>query len=209
MNRGSRTRGPWASRAQGRFNEAPIHESGKYDCLIWNRATELASMRPRFMNRGSCRPSDNLSTPSGCFNEAPIHESGKSAGTACRPRTSRRFNEAPIHESGKWAGTWTTYANRHKASMRPRFMNRGSLSGLWRRDVASQASMRPRFMNRGSDLENTRGMIVQIASMRPRFMNRGSRAPSDPGGADSQCRFNEAPIHESGKSRPTSGSRPP
>ena len=54
MNRGSanavqdlrlRTRG---------FNEAPIHESGKYSCASWAGVTvRWASMRPRFMNRGS------------------------------------------------------------------------------------------------------------------------------------------------------------
>ena len=61
------------------------------------------------------------------------------------------------------------------------------------------ASMRPRFMNRGSADGETRTRIGRLASMRPRFMNRGSlarrRAP-DP----RTTGFNEAPIHESGKS---------
>ena len=38
-----------------------------------------------------------------------------------------------------------------RASMRPRFMNRGSSQGRGRSDIAIVASMRPRFMNRGSD----------------------------------------------------------
>ena len=36
------------------FNEAPIHESGKYKLTIMTvRGYYSASMRPRFMNRGS------------------------------------------------------------------------------------------------------------------------------------------------------------
>ena len=54
MNRGSRGRRPLlSSHAPTRFNEAPIHESGK-----------------------SFRPADSLAL-SARFNEAPIHESGK------------------------------------------------------------------------------------------------------------------------------------
>ena len=54
MNRGS-TRIRQRGRVRfGRFNEAPIHESGKsimrYRAL---RKRVRASMRPRFMNRGS------------------------------------------------------------------------------------------------------------------------------------------------------------
>ena len=53
-------------------------------------------------------------------------------------------------------------------------------------------------MNRGS----VRGAISSHmdfeASMRPRFMNRGSDAVGDPL-RESLLRFNEAPIHESGK----------
>ena len=54
-------------------------------------------------------------------------------------------------------------------------MNRGSLG---------------RFQNLGQEL---------CPSMRPRFMNRGSTFPSSPS-ADAGVAFNEAPIHESGKS---------
>ena len=53
MNRGSQ--GADAGRVQRarRFNEAPIHESGK--CIVLRPAArpDMASMRPRFMNRGS------------------------------------------------------------------------------------------------------------------------------------------------------------
>ena len=77
MNRGSP---PPSGRPRSecpRFNEAPIHESGKLGPSI------SASGTPR------------------SFNEAPIHESGKLSCIAFR-RTSRPgFNEAPIHESGK------------------------------------------------------------------------------------------------------------
>ena len=53
-------------------------------------------------------------------------------------------------------------------------------------------------MNRGSDFAFAKRIFAHEASMRPRFMNRGSPSgcgpakPTDP-------RFNEAPIHESGK----------
>ena len=60
------------------------------------------------------------------------------------------------------------------ASMRPRFMNRGSLPDRPRNRQCHQASMRPRFMNRGSSCG-----ICNISTM--------------------VLRFNEAPIHESGK----------
>ena len=55
-------------------------------------------------------------------------------------------------------------------------------------------------MNRGSRARWTQTIEIVSASMRPRFMNRGSawirkqHPPYD-------CGFNEAPIHESGKSR--------
>ena len=53
-------------------------------------------------------------------------------------------------------------------------------------------------MNRGSYSLPPVAEIAERASMRPRFMNRGSQ-----GGLNSippdHRRFNEAPIHESGK----------
>ena len=54
-------------------------------------------------------------------------------------------------------------------------------------------------MNRGSQEIVRRGEIERAASMRPRFMNRGSASGGRflPGGGGG---FNEAPIHESGKS---------
>ena len=67
-------------------------------------------------------------------------------------------------------------------------------------NLTKDASMRPRFMNRGSRRRVRRVCRGHhCASMRPRFMNRGSERP----GASEIPRapgFNEAPIHESGKS---------
>ena len=61
------------------------------------------------------------------------------------------------------------------------------------------ASMRPRFMNRGSRVVVLLGDALAKASMRPRFMNRGSRGYGQ-GRRGWHQGFNEAPIHESGKS---------
>ena len=54
-------------------------------------------------------------------------------------------------------------------------MNRGSLEQLIPNLALGAASMRPRFMNRGSLLA-PEGVEPEaaLASMRPRFMNRGS-----------------------------------
>ena len=54
-------------------------------------------------------------------------------------------------------------------------------------------------MNRGSLGGGPRGLAVRRASMRPRFMNRGSYQLLDRGRGAVRG-FNEAPIHESGKS---------
>ena len=54
MNRGSGTENREETAMRETFNEAPIHESGKYAC----QRSLQAKQRP--------------------FNEAPIHESGKS-----------------------------------------------------------------------------------------------------------------------------------
>ena len=68
-----------------------------------------------------------------------------------------RFNEAPIHESGKYDEVGHLPDVLHdRASMRPRFMNRGSVIVDLARAVREQASMRPRFMNRGSHRERER-----------------------------------------------------
>ena len=60
------------------FNEAPIHESGKYPRVAVDEHHLVPSMRPRFMNRGSLDVEDPQVTFASAFNEAPIHESGKS-----------------------------------------------------------------------------------------------------------------------------------
>ena len=108
------------------------------------------------------------------FNEAPIHESGKWIGIALERRIQGCFNEAPIHESGKCI--WRNIYDRPQpASMRPRFMNRGSVVDMTAETMHRRvASMRPRFMNRGSLDLLTASDDVSGASMRPRFMNRGS-----------------------------------
>ena len=77
------------------------------------------------MNRGSSSEPEPRRTNGGGFNEAPIHESGK---------FQIQVSEIPWIE----------------ASMRPRFMNRGSIDRLAVRVGQRGASMRPRFMNRGS-----------------------------------------------------------
>ena len=54
-------------------------------------------------------------------------------------------------------------------------MNRGSAYKTLARAKAAVASMRPRFMNRGSDYAPlAAAQTPPAASMRPRFMNRGS-----------------------------------
>ena len=77
MNRGSArsraARGP----GEGRFNEAPIHESGKCPETVPMARLHAASMRPRFMNRGSGGSGRRVRRGRHRFNEAPIHESGK------------------------------------------------------------------------------------------------------------------------------------
>ena len=84
MNRGSPRRSCPGSDPARCFNEAPIHESGKFHAVPRLEFLCAASMRPRFMNRGS-NTADRGATPkSGRFNEAPIHESGKSGPASGR-----------------------------------------------------------------------------------------------------------------------------
>ena len=89
------------------------------------------------------------------FNEAPIHESGKCSNCGWKNKKLSSFNEAPIHESGKWARRPGLRKSQDlRASMRPRFMNRGSTTLIEGGKLIFSASMRPRFMNRGSDSWN-------------------------------------------------------
>ena len=102
MNRGSETAQHGVPDPIPGFNEAPIHESGKYERpKAETESPKVASMRPRFMNRGSCGAGRECCIGTTSFNEAPIHESGKSARTDFWFIHVDRFNEAPIHESGK------------------------------------------------------------------------------------------------------------
>ncbi len=60
-----------------------------------------------------------------------------------------------------------------KASMRPRFFDRGK-DANWTTEVAAvTASMRPRFFDRGKDAEPLINNELGYASMRPRFFDRG------------------------------------
>ena len=102
MNRGSTSTRCTAPASSTCFNEAPIHESGK-SCSR-NRA-----------HSGEY-----------CFNEAPIHESGKFPSAQDDSIHRAGFNEAPIHESGKSRYFHLPMSSLDSASMRPRFMNRGS-----------------------------------------------------------------------------------
>ena len=103
MNRGSHTILNRLHTIGDRFNEAPIHESGKSRKPCRDCGGKVASMRPRFMNRGSMRVSVLGERALQRFNEAPIHESGKSSGPPrWLPASASCFNEAPIHESGKY-----------------------------------------------------------------------------------------------------------
>ena len=77
------------------------------------------------MNRGSAIPAGRAPVDLQGFNEAPIHESGKCSQAGQASLIGSGFNEAPIHESGKWRRHWPRF-HRQGASMRPRFMNRGS-----------------------------------------------------------------------------------
>ena len=99
--------------------------SARGRAIIDGRAA--ASMRPRFMNRGSTGPRSASPTSRPSFNEAPIHESGKSYIHYRMLAHASGFNEAPIHESGKLPVCLPVLPNALAASMRPRFMNRGSM----------------------------------------------------------------------------------
>ena len=77
MNRGSAAGRPMPDRTTARFNEAPIHESGKSSTVLPISNPIVASMRPRFMNRGSSQATGGSLAIVFSFNEAPIHESGK------------------------------------------------------------------------------------------------------------------------------------
>ena len=61
-------------------------------------------------------------------------------------------------------------------------------------------------MNRGSAAVRSLPLDRVRASMRPRFMNRGSHQ-ARAGRHRPVSRFNEAPIHESGKSGPVDTDR--
>ena len=114
------------------------------------------------MNRGSPDTAALRSGHLDRFNEAPIHESGKYRIASAYRRIGKSFNEAPIHESGK--SLWRRLRSHRPvcASMRPRFMNRGSVEEALAGATAASASMRPRFMNRGSDEDASQSRRYQV-----------------------------------------------
>ena len=137
------------------------------------------------MNRGSHDRAKLHAPRAAGFNEAPIHESGKSASCPASPDTPRkRFNEAPIHESGKY-----------------------ELLGHALRRIA-HASMRPRFMNRGSATQADPSDQAAISFNEAPIHESGKSWPWQPLASNRSTGFNEAPIHESGKyyvARPAEG----
>ena len=101
MNRGSRAAEQREQSAPARFNEAPIHESGKFGGVFLPHGDAVASMRPRFMNRGS-RLGLNDSVRSDSASMRPRFMNRGSGGESDADRVRQLgFNEAPIHESGK------------------------------------------------------------------------------------------------------------
>ena len=131
MNRGSAWIGRRAwNRATG-FNEAPIHESGKCGDAAqyrrWNRGFNEAPIHESGKSPHDDPPPKRVAG----FNEAPIHESGKLCPRAHGSALSTSFNEAPIHESGKCPRLRLASPSDLDASMRPRFMNRGSTGCRW------------------------------------------------------------------------------
>ena len=101
MNRGSLNRRQVQPRALNRFNEAPIHESGKFDHDLEHLQEFLASMRPRFMNRGSGRSVFHWRRLHGASMRPRFMNRGSNDAMDGNSSRSPGFNEAPIHESGK------------------------------------------------------------------------------------------------------------
>ena len=153
MNRGSYVYSAIAYAITPSFNEAPIHESGKSRLLQTEIGPPVGFNEAPIHESGKSGTGPSASTSSTGFNEAPIHESGKSSQTATIAlNRCARFNEAPIHESGKSGQAPLGEGPVARASMRPRFMNRGSADAILWACTQTPASMRPRFMNRGSSV---------------------------------------------------------
>ena len=131
------------------------------------------------MNRGSATGSPGGRGADNGFNEAPIHESGKCQRAQFLPLPSLASMRPRFMNRGS-RDLLGIAKSGPDASMRPRFMNRGSLSGGAKLAGLEYASMRPRFMNRGSDLPARGPVAAKGASMRPRFMNRGRKRARQP-----------------------------
>ena len=150
MNRGSAVALATLVERESGFNEAPIHESGKSWITGYRWSTTSGFNEAPIHESGKYYQGGRGPRRSGRFNEAPIHESGKCSRLYCSATYSGGFNEAPIHESGKCRCQRRAVTLGHDASMRPRFMNRGSAPLGGHLVQQCLASMRPRFMNRGS-----------------------------------------------------------
>ena len=138
-------------RSTSAFNEAPIHESGK--CC------------GKVQQRWVLHP----------FNEAPIHESGKLHPDVVVRARRIAFNEAPIHESGKFCLDRIA-DSLPVPSMRPRFMNRGSMPSINTWISAFQPFNEAPIHESGKSRCAHHRLLGErpVPSMRPRFMNRGS-----------------------------------
>ena len=79
-------------------------------------------------------------------------------------------------------------------------MNRGSPAGQRRAAHAAFASMRPRFMNRGS-MDKIAGQREAVRCFNEAPIHESGKYRAASLLARQSRRFNEAPIHESGKSR--------
>ena len=101
---------------------------------------------------------------------------GSDSSYATRDESESSFNEAPIHESGKCAYV-DLGAGHTVASMRPRFMNRGSY--FW-----------------------TLAFFQLIHGFNEAPIHESGKSEGPKALLRGPWRFNEAPIHESGKLQP-------
>ena len=131
-------------------------------------------MGPRFFNRGKTT-GRRLERPT----EAWL-QWGRGFSTAESRRTRMRrlqrqsgFNGAAVFQPRKVAGLLERRQQGQRASMGPRFFNRGKRVGPAVPDLRLLASMGPRFFNRGKLPQGHADVLRAAASMGPRFFNRG------------------------------------
>ena len=78
-------------------------------------------------------------------------------------------------------------------------MNRGSLAEGIRIAALAAASMRPRFMNRGSAAPLGGGQLLGPTGFNEAPIHESGKWSAARAASSRLRRFNEAPIHESGK----------